>query len=49
MKKAIDKGNMDDIRIYAENFIRKRNKQTDELSTHGNLQKMSETMDSFER
>ncbi|KAK9069727.1 hypothetical protein SSX86_010121 [Deinandra increscens subsp. villosa] len=85
VKKAIEKGNMDGARIYAENAIRKRNEQMNYLRlasrldvvvarldtqakmntisksmgsivrslestlTTGNLQKMSETMDQFER
>ncbi|KAK6123502.1 hypothetical protein DH2020_042766 [Rehmannia glutinosa] len=85
VKKAIEKGNMDGARIYAENSIRKRNEQMNYLRLSsrldavvarldtqakmtaisksmgnivkslesslatGNLQKMSETMDSFER
>ncbi|KAG5590937.1 hypothetical protein H5410_041451 [Solanum commersonii] len=31
MKKAIEKGNMDNARIYAENVIRKRNEQMNYL------------------
>ncbi|KAI3884483.1 hypothetical protein MKX03_034823 [Papaver bracteatum] len=85
VKKAIEKGNMDGARIYAENAIRKRSEQLNYLRlasrldavvsrldtqakmgtitksmgsivkslessfTTGNLQKMSETMDSFEK
>ncbi|KAJ8560098.1 hypothetical protein K7X08_004156 [Anisodus acutangulus] len=85
VKKAIEKGNMDGARIYAENAIRKRSEQMNYLRLSsrldavvarldtqakmttisksmssivkslesslntGNLQKMSETMDSFER
>ncbi|XP_047314730.1 ESCRT-related protein CHMP1A-like [Impatiens glandulifera] len=85
VKKAIEKGNMDGARIYAENSIRKRSEQLNYLRlssrldavvsrldtqakmmtisksmgsivkslesslTTGNLQKMSETMDKFER
>lgn len=85
VKKAIEKGNMDGARIYAENSIRKRNEQMNylrlasrldaviarlitqaKMQTIGksmgsivkalesslatsNLQKMSETMDQFER
>ncbi|KAK4760776.1 hypothetical protein SAY87_005669 [Trapa incisa] len=85
VKKAIEKGNMDGARIYAENAIRKRTEQMNYLRlasrldavvsrldtqakmstinksmtsivkslesslTTGNLQKMSETMDSFEK
>ncbi|KAK4395167.1 ESCRT-related protein CHMP1B [Sesamum angolense] len=85
VKKAIEKGNMDGARIYAENSIRKRNEQMNYLRlasrldavvarldtqakmtaisksmgsivkslesslATGNLQKMSETMDQFER
>ncbi|MCL7038631.1 hypothetical protein MKW94_005680 [Papaver nudicaule] len=85
VKKAIEKGNMDGARIYAENAIRKRSEQMNYLRlssrldavvsrldtqakmstitksmgsivkslesslTTGNLQKMSETMDSFEK
>ncbi|KAK9091140.1 hypothetical protein Sjap_024317 [Stephania japonica] len=85
VKKAIEKGNMDGARIYAENSIRKRNEQMNYLRlasrldavvsrldtqakmttisksmssivkslesslTTGNLQKMSETMDQFEK
>ncbi|XP_028091736.1 ESCRT-related protein CHMP1B-like [Camellia sinensis] len=84
VKKAIEKGNMDGARIYAENAIRKRNEQMNYLRlasrldavvarldtqakmttisksmgklkslesslTTGNLQKMSETMDQFEK
>ncbi|CAN7054256.1 unnamed protein product [Brassica rapa subsp. trilocularis] len=86
VKKAIEKGNMDGARIYAENAIRKRSEQMNylrlasrldavvarldtqakmatitksmtnivkslesSLATGGNLQKMSETMDSFEK
>ncbi|KAG7592042.1 Snf7 family [Arabidopsis thaliana x Arabidopsis arenosa] len=85
VKKAIEKGNMDGARIYAENAIRKRSEQMNYLRLSsrldavvarldtqakmatitksmtnivkslestlatGNLQKMSETMDSFEK
>ncbi|XP_055832402.1 ESCRT-related protein CHMP1B-like [Solanum dulcamara] len=85
VKKAIEKGNMDGARIYAENAIRKRSEHMNYLRLSsrldavvarldtqakmttisksmssivkslesslntGNLQKMSETMDSFER
>ncbi|KAF2927772.1 hypothetical protein DAI22_06g229900 [Oryza sativa Japonica Group] len=85
VKKAIEKGNMDGARIYAENAIRKRTehmnylrlasrldavvarldtqakmqvigksmanivKSLDSALATGNLQKMSETMDNFER
>ncbi|KMZ66294.1 Charged multivesicular body protein 1b [Zostera marina] len=85
VKKAIEKGNMDGARIYAENSIRKRNEQLNYLRLSsrldavvarldtqakmqavgksmgnivkslnttlatGNLQKMSETMDNFEK
>ncbi|KAG0474213.1 hypothetical protein HPP92_016070 [Vanilla planifolia] len=85
VKKAIEKGNMDGARIYAENSIRKRSEQMnylrlasrldavvarldtqakmqvigksmgsivkalDSALATGNLQKMSETMDQFER
>ncbi|CAI9114275.1 OLC1v1014956C1 [Oldenlandia corymbosa var. corymbosa] len=78
VKKAIEKGNMDGARIYAENAIRKRSQQMNYLRlvarldtqakmttisksmsrivksldsslATGNLQKMSETMDQFER
>ncbi|GAA0185559.1 membrane traffic protein [Lithospermum erythrorhizon] len=85
VKKAIEKGNMDGARIYAENAIRKRNEQLNYLRLSsrldavvarldtqakmqtvsksmssivkslesslntGNLQKMSETMDNFEK
>lgn len=85
VKKAIEKGNMDGARIYAENAIRKRNEQMNYLRLSsrldavvarldtqakmttisksmgsivkaldsslatGNLQKMSETMDQFEK
>ncbi|KAG1327923.1 ESCRT-related protein CHMP1B [Cocos nucifera] len=85
VKKAIEKGNMDGARIYAENSIRKRSEQMNYLRlasrldavvarldtqakmqtigksmasivkaldsslATGNLQKMSETMDQFER
>ncbi|KAG5104192.1 hypothetical protein JHK82_041162 [Glycine max] len=85
VKKAIEKGNMDGARIYAENAIRKRTEQMNYLRlasrldavvarldtqakmttisksmgnivkslesslATGNLQKMSETMDSFEK
>ncbi|KAJ4884442.1 ESCRT-related protein CHMP1B [Raphanus sativus] len=85
VKKAIEKGNMDGARIYAENAIRKRSEQMNYLRlasrldavvarldtqakmatitksmtnivkslesslATGNLQKMSETMDSFEK
>lgn len=85
VKKAIEKGNMDGARIYAENAIRKRTEHMNYLRlasrldavvarldtqakmqvigksmgnivkslesslNTGNLQKMSETMDSFER
>ncbi|KAL3824428.1 hypothetical protein ACJIZ3_020457 [Penstemon smallii] len=85
VKKAIEKGNMDGARIYAENSIRKRSEQMNYLRLSsrldavvarldtqakmttisksmgnivkslesslatGNLQKMSETMDQFER
>ncbi|XP_073100087.1 ESCRT-related protein CHMP1 [Elaeis guineensis] len=85
VKKAIEKGNMDGARIYAENAIRKRTEQMnylrlasrldavvawldtqakmqsvgksmgsivktlDSALASGNLQKMSETMDHFER
>ncbi|KAI3759738.1 hypothetical protein L6452_07768 [Arctium lappa] len=85
VKKAIEKGNMDGARIYAENAIRKRSEQMNYLRLSsrldavvarldtqakmttisksmgsivkslestlatGNLQKMSETMDQFER
>ncbi|KAK8954774.1 hypothetical protein KSP39_PZI002748 [Platanthera zijinensis] len=85
VKKAIEKGNMDGARIYAENSIRKRSEQMnylrlasrleavvarldtqakmqaigksmgsivkslDSALSTGNLQKMSETMDQFER
>lgn len=85
VKKAIEKGNMDGARIYAENAIRKRNEQMNYLRlasrldavvarldtqakmttisksmgsivkaldsslATGNLQKMSETMDQFEK
>ncbi|PKA57679.1 Vacuolar protein sorting-associated protein 2 like 1 [Apostasia shenzhenica] len=85
VKKAIEKGNMDGARIYAENSIRKRNEQLnylrlasrldavvarldtqakmqvigksmgsivkalDSALATGNLQKMSETMDQFEK
>lgn len=85
VKKAIEKGNMDGARIYAENSIRKRGEQMNYLRlasrldavvsrldtqakmqaigksmgsivkslesslNTGNLQKMSETMDQFER
>ncbi|THU57173.1 hypothetical protein C4D60_Mb03t00720 [Musa balbisiana] len=85
VKKAIEKGNMDGARIYAENAIRKRTEQMnylrlasrldavvarldtqakmqaigksmgsivkslDSALASGNLQKMSETMDQFER
>ncbi|KAH9713179.1 hypothetical protein WN944_021664 [Citrus x changshan-huyou] len=85
VKKAIEKGNMDGARIYAENSIRKRTEQMNYLRlasrldavvarldtqakmttinksmanivkslesslATGNLQKMSETMDSFEK
>ncbi|CDY59930.1 BnaC06g43840D [Brassica napus] len=86
VKKAIEKGNMDGARIYAENAIRKRSEQMNylrlasrldavvarldtqakmttitksmtnivkslesSLATGCNLQKMSETMDSFEK
>ena len=85
VKKAIEKGNMDGARIYAENAIRKRTehmnylrlasrldavvarldtqakmqvigksmqsivKSLDSSLATGNLQKMSETMDNFER
>ncbi|KAH0642205.1 hypothetical protein KY290_033803 [Solanum tuberosum] len=85
VKKSIEKGNMDNARIYAENVIRKRNEQMNYLChssrldvvvarldtqakmttinksissivkslesslNTGNLQKMSGTMDSFER
>ncbi|KAL9267758.1 ESCRT-related protein [Drosera capensis] len=85
VKKAIEKGNMDGARIYAENAIRKRGEQLNYLRlasrldavvarldtqakmntitmsmgsivksleaslNTGNLQKMSETMDNFER
>ncbi|KAL6956798.1 Charged multivesicular body protein 1b [Sarracenia purpurea var. burkii] len=85
VKKAIEKGNMDGARIYAENAIRKRSEQMNYLRlasrldavvarldtqakmttisksmssivkslesslSSGNLQKMSETMDQFER
>ncbi|KAF5199911.1 Charged multivesicular body protein [Thalictrum thalictroides] len=85
VKKAMEKGNMDGARIYAENSIRKRNEQMNYLRlasrldavvarldtqakmqtistsmasivkslesslTTGNLQKMSETMDQFEK
>ncbi|KAJ1260079.1 hypothetical protein BS78_10G204500 [Paspalum vaginatum] len=85
VKKAIEKGNMDGARIYAENAIRKRTehmnylrlasrldavvarldtqakmqvigksmgsivKSLDSALNTGNLQKMSETMDNFER
>ena len=47
MKKAIDKGNMDGIRIYAENTIRKRKEQMN--YQHRESTEMSERMDSFER
>ncbi|CAM8880023.1 unnamed protein product [Rhodiola kirilowii] len=85
VKKAIEKGNMDGARIYAENAIRKRNEQMNYLRLSsrldavvarldtqakmsnitksmgsivkslesslntGNMQKMSETMDQFEK
>ncbi|KAE9453462.1 hypothetical protein C3L33_14680, partial [Rhododendron williamsianum] len=58
VKKAIEKGNMDGARIYAENAIRKRSEQMNYLRLASRLdavvarldtQKMSETMDSFER
>ncbi|CAH9056114.1 unnamed protein product [Cuscuta epithymum] len=85
IKKAIEKGNMDGARIYAENSIRKRSEQMNYLRlasrldavvarldtqakmtnigksmgnivkslnstlNTGNLQKMSETMDTFEK
>ncbi|KAL5726051.1 Charged multivesicular body protein 1b [Ranunculus cassubicifolius] len=85
IKKAMEKGNMDGARIYAENSIRKRSEQMNYLRlasrleavvarldtqakmntisksmgsivksletslNSGNLQKMSETMDSFEK
>uniref|UniRef100_A0A7N0UX93 Uncharacterized protein n=2 Tax=Kalanchoe fedtschenkoi TaxID=63787 RepID=A0A7N0UX93_KALFE len=85
IKKAMEKGNMDGARIYAENAIRKRNEQMNYLRlasrldavvarldtqakmttisksmgsivkslesslNTGNLQKMSETMDQFEK
>ncbi|XP_062008557.1 ESCRT-related protein CHMP1B-like [Rosa rugosa] len=74
IKKAMEKGNVDGARIYAENAIRKRTEQMNYLRLDtqakmstinksmgnivkslesslntGNLQKMSETMDSFEK
>uniref|UniRef100_A0A3Q7EHZ5 Uncharacterized protein n=1 Tax=Solanum lycopersicum TaxID=4081 RepID=A0A3Q7EHZ5_SOLLC len=47
VKKVIDKGNMDGIRIYAENTIRKRKEQMN--YQHRESTEMSERMDSFER